>query len=233
MSMASESKNRFLNIAIDGPSGAGKSTLAKLLAKKLAILYLDTGFLYRIVAWLAKENGIEFEDEESLENFLQVKLLSFTLTTSGLKILYKGEQVDADLYNPELSQGASKVSQFPCVRSYLIDLQREIATNHCVVLDGRDIGTVVLPNADLKIYLTASQEERVKRRYQDHIATGMTLAEVEKEIVERDTRDSTRSVAPLKAAEDAIMMDSTNLSVEELGEQIEQILMQKGLWKGA
>ena len=196
-------------IAVDGPAGAGKSTVSKIVASKLGYTYIDTGAMYRAVA---------LKSSRSAENLADiVKDINIELDDRA-RVFLDGADVTKEIRTPEISKLASDVSKFPFVRKKLTELQRKMATRGAVIMDGRDIGTQVLPNADLKIFLTASLDERARRRFEELQAKGQTadLADVKKEIALRDKQDSEREIAPLKQAEDAILIDSTNLMIDEV-----------------
>lgn len=210
-------------IAIDGPAGSGKSTVAKLISKKLGIIYLDTGAMYRAVALKAIREGIDTLDREKLSQLVKNIDIKVKYLQNEQQIFLDGEEVSQLIRTPEVSIGASNVSSIPEVRLRLVELQREIANKHDVVMDGRDIGTYVLPDAQVKVFLTASLEERARRRYMEQLekgAGGITLEEVRKDIEYRDKNDSSRSFAPLAKAQDAIEIDTTNMSVEEVADRI-------------
>lgn len=200
-------------IAVDGPAGAGKSTVSKIVAKKLGYTYIDTGAMYRAVALKVLRSGKPVED---LISGIEIKL-----DETG-KIFLDGDDVTAKIRTPEVSRGASDVAKFGFVRKKLTELQREMANQGSVIMDGRDIGTQVLPNADLKIFLTASVEERARRRFEELKAKGFAadLEQIQKEISLRDKQDSEREIAPLAQAEDAILLDSTNLTIEQVVAEI-------------
>lgn len=200
---------KHITIAIDGPSGAGKSTIARLLAKKLDIAYLDTGAMYRAVTLYAINHQLENEEEvcEALPNI--------HISFHGQKVLLNQEDVSLAIRGHTVTQKVSLISSYPCVRSYLVDSQRKIAYESSCILDGRDIGTVVLPNAHHKFFLTASPEVRAQRRYDEHTSS-LSYEEVLEDINRRDAFDSTRPIAPLKQAEDATLIDATNLDIENV-----------------
>lgn len=206
------------SIAIDGPSGAGKSTMAKRLAAALGFLYVDTGAIYRTLGLFALKRGAEPGEWRQVEPLLTRVSIRMGYGEDGLQHMYlDGEDVTGAIRRPEVSAAASKISAIPQVRAFLMDMQRDMAKSHSVVMDGRDIGTVVLPGADVKIFLTASPEERAHRRCAELEGRG-TPEEYEKvlaDIIERDARDSGRAAAPLKQAEDAILVDTTGISLEE------------------
>ena len=212
------------SIAIDGPSGAGKSTMAKRLARELGFIYVDTGAIYRTLGLFTLSRGVDPSDEEGVKALLPAVRISMSYGSDGLQHMYlgggpaqEGEDVTESIRTPEVSDAASKVSAIPAVRDFLMDMQREMAKKHSVVMDGRDIGTVVLPEADVKIFLTASPEERARRRYAELKQRGIVEAykTVLADIEERDARDSGRVAAPLKQAQDALRVDTTGISLEE------------------
>ncbi|WP_067933643.1 (d)CMP kinase [Alicyclobacillus kakegawensis] len=216
-------------IAIDGPAGAGKSTVAKAVAQQLGILYLDTGAMYRAVAWLADQHGVNVDDEAGLVQLLRTHSLSIGESSSGaLAVFVDGEDVTPYLRSPEVSAKVSRVAAKPRVRQLLTQLQQEFSKEHAVVMDGRDIGTVVLPDADVKIFLTASLDERVRRRRQELEDQGFTVSheDLARSIEERDRLDASRAVAPLCPAQDARHVDSTGRSVEEVVAEILAIVEQ-------
>ena len=205
-------------IAIDGPSGAGKSTLARALAKKLGYLYVDTGAIYRTVGLAARRSGTDPHDAAAVAALLPGLKIELGYGEDGLQRMYlDGEDVSAAIREPEISLYASAVSAIPVVRTFLMEQQRSLARTHCVIMDGRDIGTVVLPDADLKIFLTASSEARARRRWKELQEKGMDepYEKVLAEIVERDRQDTTRAAAPLRQAEDAVAVDTTEYDLEE------------------
>ena len=207
-----------INIAIDGPSGAGKSTLAKAAAKSLGIYYLDTGSMYRAVAYAAIKKGIDIADQKKIVHLIENIDLKTVFENGEQKVLLDDENVMPYIRTPEISKAASDVSAYPCVRYKLVDMQREVAKQYDVVLDGRDIGTYVLPEAEYKFFLTADVEERARRRYAELMEKGITsdFSVVLNEMKKRDANDSTRSLAPLKRADDAVMIDTTDLSIEDV-----------------
>ncbi len=220
-----------IQIAIDGPSGAGKSTMAKLLAKRLGIMYLDTGAMYRALALKAIRMNIDTLDREKILNILPELNIEIKYENGTQKIFLDGEDVSDKIRTDEVSMGASNVSAIPEVRKKLVELQQKIASNQSVVMDGRDIGTHVLPDAQVKIFLTASVKERAKRRYKELKEKGLltkSLEELEKEIEKRDYNDSHRKASPLKKAEDAVLLDTSTLSIEQSVEEILKIMEMKG-----
>ena len=208
----------MIRIAIDGPGGAGKSSLAKAVAKKLEIIYVDTGALYRTIGLYMLNHGINPTDTESVVKELGNFKLELTYVDGEQVILLDGVNVKDAIRTPEVSMAASNVSAIKEVRSFLLDTQRDIAKKNSVIMDGRDIGTVILPDAEVKIFLTASPEDRAKRRYEELRERGdstVTYEQVYNEMVERDKNDCTRDIAPCVPAEDAILFDNSGLSAEE------------------
>jgi len=206
------------SIAIDGPSGAGKSTLAKMTAKKLGIIYVDTGALYRTIALFALRAGVDTTDEAAVSALLPQILLEMKYDENGTqRMLLCGDDVTDEIRTPEVSMGASNVSALPPVRDYLLQMQRDMADKYDVIMDGRDIGTVVLPSAGVKIYLSAAPEVRARRRFDELIAAGRDVEyeDVLSDLIKRDTNDSTRSFRPLKPAEGAVMLDTTEIGLDE------------------
>ena len=206
-----------INIAIDGPSGAGKSTVAKGLAKSLGIIHVDTGAMYRAVGLYMYENGISPDDEEAVVGALENVKIGLEFKDGVQHIYLNGKQVDSDIRTDTVSMYASRVSSTGKVRSFLLDTQRDIAKNNDVVMDGRDIGTVILPDAGLKIFMVANNEARAKRRYKELIEKGenVTYEEVLSLMTKRDDNDKNRKIAPAVAAEDAVLFDNTEYGLEE------------------
>ncbi len=213
------------NIAVDGPAGAGKSTIAKLVAKRMNLIYVDTGAMYRAMALHMLRAGVDIQKDEEVAR----ECLNADVTIkyeNGVQVVYlNGENVNAYLRTEEVGNTASKTSVVPAVRARLLQLQQNLAANSDCIMDGRDIGTCVLPAADVKIYLTASSEVRAKRRYDELTAKGETcdIQKIQADIEERDHRDMTRETAPLKQAEDAILVDSSYMTIEEVVERIVEI----------
>lgn len=217
------SSGKKINIAIDGPAGAGKSTIAKIISKKLGYIYLDTGAMYRSFALFAIQNGVDTLDHEALKDLLKDFNLEIKYSDGGQHVILNGVNVTDKIRTVEVSEGSSNVAVVPEVRFKMVDLQRDIARNNNVVMDGRDIGTYVLPDADVKIFLTASVEERAHRRYLELKEKGMSdisLDKIKEDIIYRDKNDSEREFAPLRKAEDAIEIDTTALSVGEVVDKI-------------
>ncbi len=222
-------KDLFMNIAIDGPSGAGKSTIAKLLAKKLNITYLDTGAMYRAIGLKAYNQKVDIFDEAQLRELLSHTNIEMKAGESGSIVILDGKDVSEDIRQNFVSKLASDISAIECVRAFLVDLQRKIAAKQSSVLDGRDIGTVVLPNAEFKFFLTASVEERAHRRFTELIAKGQDVSEAQiaEEIAQRDHNDTHRKHSPLRKADDAIEIDSTHLTIDEVCNKIMSIIGKK------
>ena len=208
-----------ISVAIDGPSAAGKSTIAKMVAKKENFIYIDTGAMYRCVAYYCLTQKIDLNDEKAVEQ--AIEHIQIRLTPDN-KVYLNDEDVSNQIRQDQVSLGASCVSKYQAVRSFLVDEQRKMAKAGNVILDGRDIGTVVLPNADLKIYQIASVETRAKRRYLENLERGLDadLETIKKEIEERDYQDTHREISPLKKGEDAIELDTSSLTLEEVVEQV-------------
>ncbi len=209
---------KMIQIAIDGPSGAGKSTMAKMISKELGILYLDTGAMYRAFALKAIQSGVNTKDSNLLAELAKSIDIKVEYTDSQQKVLLDGKDVTDQIRTPEVTVGSSDVAVIPAVRIKMVELQRKIAESNSVVMDGRDIGTNVLPFADIKIFLTASVEDRALRRYEELLAKGtlkQTFDELKQEMEYRDKNDSSRSFAPLKRAEDAILLNTTGFPVEK------------------
>lgn len=214
-----------MNIAIDGPAGAGKSTIAKRLAKELGFIYVDTGAMYRAMAYYFLTNHINAEDEKAIAAACPDVNVTIAYEDEEQQVLLNGENVNPVIRSEEVGNMASASSVYPVVRNKLMEMQRELAAAADVIMDGRDIGTCVLPNAQVKIYLTASAKTRAVRRYEELNAKGIScnLDEIEKDIIERDYRDMHRETAPLKQAEDAILVDSSNLDIDEVVAEIYRI----------
>ena len=221
---------KHISVAIDGPSGAGKSTLAKALAKKLGYLYVDTGAIYRTVGLAAQRADLDSKDAEGVIDLLPQIAIDIDYAEDGTQIMrLNGEDVTREIRTPLSSIYASDVSALPEVRAFLIEMQRDMARRHSVIMDGRDIGTVVLPDADVKIFLTASAEERAHRRWKELREKGIhtPFDEVLRDIEYRDRQDSTRAAAPLRAADDAVTIDNSELSFDESVEAAERVIREK------
>lgn len=218
-----------INIAIDGPAGAGKSTISKALAKRLSFVYIDTGALYRAIGIFALRNDVKTDAAAEVTPLLEQIDLKLNYVDKAQRVILNGEDVSDEIRTPPASMAASNVSAIPEVRVFLLSLQRDIAKNNDCIMDGRDIGTVILPKAQIKIFLTASPEERAKRRYAELKEKGFDVdfEELLAEIKQRDHNDSTREIAPLKPASDSIIYDSTGNELEESIEGLYQIIRGK------
>lgn len=208
----------YHSIAIDGPSGAGKSTLAKLAAAELGFLYVDTGAIYRTVGLFAHREGAQLDDPQAVAAVLPRLEVGMDYGPDGLQRMYlNGEDVTEAIRQNEVSRYASQVSAIPAVREYLLEMQRRLAREHSVIMDGRDIGTVVLPQAELKVFLTADARDRARRRYEELLERGQQVEfdHILRDVEERDARDTQREIAPLRKAEDAVELDTTGISLEE------------------
>ena len=206
----------MINVAIDGPAGAGKSTIAKAAAKELGFIYVDTGALYRAVAYNAVKNGV-IDDEQGIISMIDDTKIELKYVEGVQSVYLNGKDVSGFIRTPEISMGASKVSAIPQVREFLLNLQREIAKTNNVIMDGRDIATVVLPDAEVKIFLFASPECRAERRYKELVEKGENVSfdDVLKDVNQRDYQDSHREIAPLKPSEESIMADTSELTLQE------------------
>lgn len=215
----------MFNIAIDGPAGAGKSSIAKAVSKELGFIYVDTGALYRAVGLHAIRNNIDTKDVENITAMLDDVSVDLKFVDGEQRVMLNGDDVSSEIRFPEASMAASNVSAIPSVRSFLFDLQRKIASENNCIMDGRDIGTVVLPNASLKIFLTASPEARAKRRYDELIAKGTDVKfdDVLADLNERDYQDTHREIAPLKPAADSVLLDTTDLTFAEVQAKIKKL----------
>ena len=215
------------SVAIDGPSGAGKSTLAKAAAAALGICYVDTGAIYRTIGYGVYRRGIDPSDAGAVAAVLPDMQLEMRYDQAGLqRMMLAGEDVTDQIRLPEMSRYASTVSAIPAVRDFLLELQREQARRHSVIMDGRDIGTVVLPNAQVKIYLTASSMVRARRRYDELTAKGETcdLEKIRQDIEDRDYRDMHRETSPLKQAADAVLVDTSDMTIEQVIDRIVELI---------
>lgn len=215
-----------LSIAIDGPAAAGKSTIAKRVASILDYTYIDTGAMYRCVAYYCIKNGIDLDNLQAIESVLK----DIHIELNGTKVLLNGNDVTNEIRLDEISKNASKVAAIKAVRTYLVERQREMASVGGVILDGRDIGTVVLPNADLKIYQVASSEARAKRRYDENVSRNLEadFDKIKAEIEARDYNDMHRQESPLKQAEDAYLLDTSDMTIEEVVSHVLALVKEKG-----
>ena len=218
-----------VNVAVDGPAGAGKSTISRAAAKELGFIYVDTGALYRAVGVYALRNGIGTKDSENIEMALKDIVVELKFVGDIQHVFLNGEDVSTEIRTPEASMAASDVSAIPCVRAFLFDLQRDIAKKNNCLMDGRYIGTVVLPDAKIKIFLTASAEERAKRRYKELVEKGAkdTYEEVLADLEKRDYQDSHREIAPLKPAEDSVIVDTSDYNFDEAKNIIVNIIKER------
>lgn len=218
-----------IKVAIDGPAGAGKSTIARAAAKELGYIYVDTGALYRTVGVNALRLGLDTTDRAAVEGTLGDVKVELRFVDGEQQVLLNGEVVSAEIRTPEASMAASNVSAIPAVREFLFNLQREIADKNNCIMDGRDIGTVVLPYAQVKIFLTASPEKRAQRRYDELIAKGTQVdyKDVLEDLIKRDYNDSHREVAPLKPAEDSVIVDTSELDLEQSKAKVIQVIREK------
>ena len=216
----------MINIAIDGPAGAGKSSVAKAVASKYGYIYVDTGALYRALAYKAIEGGLDIADAESVRDMLSKTKLNIAYNELGQRIFLDGADVSDYIRTAAVSMGASDISAIGFVREWLLDMQKDIAKANNCIMDGRDIGTTILPNADVKIFLTASVEERAKRRYKELIEKGesVTFEAVIEDVKTRDYNDSHRAVSPLKKADDAIEVDTTGMNIEQSVDALVKII---------
>lgn len=222
---------KVYNIAIDGPAGAGKSTIAKAVSAELGFVYVDTGAMYRAMALYFLQKGIGADDEKAISEAVKTVGVTISYEDGAQQVILNGENVSGLIRTEEVSKTASAVSIYAPVREKLVELQKELARNENVIMDGRDIGTCVLPEADLKIYLTAGTLVRAKRRYEELTARGevCSLAEIEKEIEERDYRDMHREISPLRQAEDAVLVDTSELGIDEVIRQILSLAEERGI----
>ncbi len=223
-------RNAF-NIAIDGPAGAGKSTIARQVARELEFVYVDTGAMYRAIALYFLRKGVAGTDEAAVSSQVGEAGITIRYQDGTQQVLLNGEDVSGEIRTEAVGNMASAVSAYPAVRAHLLGLQRSLAAGTDVIMDGRDIGTCVLPEADLKVFLSASSAVRAKRRFKELTEKGVAcnLQEIEQDIIERDKRDMNREIAPLKQAEDAVYLDSSNLTIEQVVEAIITAAFSKGL----
>lgn len=220
----------MISIAIDGPSGAGKSTISRKAAEKFGFIYVDTGAIYRTIGLATKIRGVSLDDTAAVVALLPTLEIELKYNDAGEQHMYlDGNDVSRDIRLPEVSMLASKVSAIPEVRAFLVDMQRGMAEKYDVIMDGRDIGTVILPNADLKIFLTADVRDRARRRYEELRAKGMEkpFDEVLAEMEQRDEQDTQRAAAPFKAAEDAVLLDTSGNTLEESIDEVCRLISEK------
>ena len=224
-------KKNGLIIAIDGPAAVGKSTMGKLIARELGFLYIDTGAIYRAITWKVLKNNINVYDEDIISNlvsntYITIEKVNCNSLNDYYHIFVDGEDVTEEIRNPRIDQNVSQIARLPKIRKQLIYLQRELAEKGDIVMEGRDIGSVILTQADIKFYFTASEEERIKRRHKELINKGYSIdyEKVKKQIIQRDKIDSKRKYAPLIMAKDAILIDSTEKSIEEVKDKILKII---------
>lgn len=210
------------NIAIDGPAGAGKSTIAKMVAKKLNFIYVDTGAMYRAIALYLLRVGVDTADEAAVNEAVKQADITIRYQDGAQQVILNGEDVSGMIRTEEVGNTASATSVYPAVRAHLLELQRSLAASQNVIMDGRDIGTCILPEAEAKIYLTAGSRVRALRRYKELAEKGCVcdLEEIEQDIIERDHRDMTREIAPLKQAEDAVLLDSSEMTIDQVVQAI-------------
>ena len=222
----------MFNVAIDGPAGAGKSTIAKLVAKREGFIYVDTGAMYRALAVLCVRSGVNIKEETEVVKVCEPTQVTIRYEDEEQQVILNGENVNPYLRTEETGNAASVISAYAGVREKLLMLQRQLGKEHNVVMDGRDIGTNVLKDAQLKVYLTAGSDTRARRRFDELTAKGIlcNLEEIKKDIEERDYQDMHRSIAPLKQAEDAVYLDSSAMTIEEVAEKIQTLMREKG-WK--
>lgn len=219
----------MISVAIDGPAGAGKSTISRRAAKEIGFIYVDTGALYRAIGLYTLRNETDTGDKEAVQAMLKAIRVELAFVEGEQRVLLCGEDVSGAIRTPEVSMAASRVSALPEVRAFLFDLQKDMARTHNVVMDGRDIGTVVLPDAQVKIFLTASPEERARRRYDEMLEKGEAAdyQAVLEDIKQRDYQDSHRAIAPLVPAKDAVLVDTTGNTLEQSVEQLTNIIKER------
>lgn len=222
-------EDKQLIIAIDGPASSGKSTVAKRIADQLNLIYVDSGAMYRTITYVAIKEHIDLTDEKKIVNALERVSIEFERTEEGQSVFCNNKEVTDDIRQNDVTNSVSIVAAHPLVREVLVDRQRKIAMKQNVIMDGRDIGTVVLPDASVKIFLVASVDERAERRYKENRQKGIKsdLTKLKQEISERDYKDSTRKVSPLRKADDAFEIDTTALSIDEVAEKIKKIIFEK------
>jgi len=219
----------MFNVAIDGPSGAGKSSVSKEAAKRMGFIHIDTGALYRSLAYSAIKNKVNINDENSLKNMLNMTKINIEFQDGVQNVILNGENVNDKIRTEEVSKGASDISKIPMIRAFLLDLQRDLASENNVVMDGRDIGTVVLPNADVKIFITASPEQRAERRYKELLAKGEKVVynDILEKLIYRDHQDTHREIAPLKPCENAVIIDTSDLDFSQSVNAVLDVIREK------
>ncbi|MFU0791600.1 (d)CMP kinase [Virgibacillus proomii] len=215
-------ENKTITVAIDGPAAAGKSTVAKIVAEKLSCIYIDTGAMYRAITWKALKNDVNVNEEAALVKLLETTIMELKQGRDGQLVFIDGQDVTTAIRSNEVTNAVSYVAKHPLIRKEMVRRQQLLAEEKDVVMDGRDIGTHVLPDAEVKIFLVASVEERAKRRYEENKRKGIhtDFNELKKEIEQRDELDSKREISPLIKAEDAVKIDTTSLTIEEVAERI-------------
>ena len=221
----------MIKIALDGPSGAGKSTVAKALARELGVVYVDTGALYRTVGYFVRQNNADPKDPEAVAALLDKIHIEIKYVDGSQHVYLNGEDLGDKIRTPEMSMYASAVSAIPAVRAFLLDTQRDIARKNSVVMDGRDIGTVILPDAEVKVFMVASAEARARRRYKELILKGENVQyeTVLAEMIERDNNDKNRDIAPAVPADDAVIMDNSEMSIEDNVQAVIELINERGL----
>lgn len=219
------------NIALDGPAGAGKSTVARMVAKQLDYVYVDTGAMYRAITWNVLQKRIPLSDSAAIADICANTKITLRPGPSGQTVQVDGQDVTEEIRSPEINRNVSQISAVPAVRQVLVRMQKEMAAGKGVVMDGRDIGTSVLPDAEVKVFLTASARKRAERRYLELKEPEMTLEELERDIERRDRLDSSREVSPLRQAEDAVLLDSTDMTLEEVVQAVLELCRTKMEWR--
>ena len=219
----------MFNVAIDGPSGAGKSSVSKEAAKRLGFIHVDTGALYRSLAYAAMKNDVDINDEISLKKMLNMTKISIEFKDGTQNVFVNQENVNDKIRTEQVSKAASDISKIPMIRAFLLDLQRDLANENNVVMDGRDIGSVVLPNADVKIFITASPEQRAERRYKELLAKGEKVVynDILEKLVYRDHQDTHREIAPLKPCDDAVIIDTSDLDFSQSVNAVLDVIREK------
>ncbi|EFO68722.1 cytidylate kinase [Lactobacillus iners LactinV 03V1-b] len=215
-----------MQVAIDGPASAGKSTVAKIIAKNMGYIYLDTGAMYRACTLVAKQNHLAYDDQSGILKALNNNIISFKNIDDDQRVYINDKDVSFDIRTPEITANVSQVSALSEIRKKMVEIQRKIAGENNIIMDGRDIGTTVLPDADVKIFLIASVASRAKRRYLDFKEKGINqnLTDIEKDIADRDYKDMHRKISPLRKAEDAYQVDTTDMSIDQVVNKLTQII---------